>query len=125
MTANDLLKSACAMFHDYTPSDYTGVGLAGINVVLAETFEVNNRIRQNAGKDPLEDIPSITAVDQTLTYEPILTRNAMVYGLAEKLIIDDRDANLWAVFHQKYVNAVNEADRAFVTPVELFTRDGI
>jgi hypothetical protein len=125
MTANDLLKNACAMFHDYTPADYARVGLAGINIVLAEIFEVNNRIRSNNGKEPLEEIPGIAALDEALPYEDILTRNAMIYGLAEKLIVDERDAGLWAVFHQKYVNAVNEADRAFVTPVVLFTRGGI
>ncbi len=121
MTGTTLLAAAAALFYDGTPSDYATMALPLVNIMLAETYDVNNRLRIAAGSEALTDIPQLASLSETITYENKLVYTAFPYGLAEKLIIDDRDSNLWNMFNMKYVNAVNEVDVGFVEAVPFST----
>jgi len=117
MTGTQLLASAAALFNDTNSADYNTIALPSINILLAETYEINNRLRAAAGKALLTSILQLTALTEAITYEDKLVMMAMPYGLAEKLIMDDRDSSLWNVFHSKYVNHLNEMDVGFVLAV--------
>ena len=117
MTGTQLLASAAALFNDSNPADYNAIALPSLNILLAETFEINNRLRAAAGKALLTSILQLTALTEAITYEDKLVMMAMPYGLAEKLIMDDRDSSLWNVFHMKYVNHLNDMDVGFVEVV--------
>ena len=66
-------------------------------------------------------IPQLSALTETLTYENKLVFNALPYGLAVKLIADDRDSNFWNMLHAEYVNRINEMDVGFVEAVPFST----
>ena len=121
MTGTQLLASAAAVIHDAHPSDYDGFAVSWINILLAETFDINNRLRVAAGSAVLATIPQLSALTETLTYENKLVFNALPYGLAVKLIADDRDSNFWNMLHAEYVNRINEMDVGFVEAVPFST----
>jgi hypothetical protein len=129
MTGTQLLASAAALIHEANPSDYDGFALSFINILLAETYDVNNRLRVAAGSAVLTVIPQLTALTETLTYENKLVMMALPYGLAEKLIVDDRDSSLWNMLHSKYINHLMEMDVGFVEAVpfsiEIVEVDGV
>lgn len=113
MTGNDLLTRAMALYAETDTSDEDARALAVpyINMVLAETFDTNNRIRQRRGLDPLEDIPEIAALSDEIVYENHLVKLALPYGLASKLYFDEDDNSRLSMFLQEYADRVNKADR--------------
>ena len=122
MTGSGLLTSALALVGDNNPADYESLGISCINIILAETYEINNRLRVAAGLAVLTSIPEVTALSETLTYEPMLVRRALPYGLAVQLILDERDASLWNVLHAKYIDALRNIDVGFVELVSYGER---
>jgi hypothetical protein len=117
MTGNELLQRAAALFGDTNASYYAGAALPCINVLLAENFEQNNRLRSVAGLGELEALPQMGGLNETLPYENTLVYGAFSYGLAAKIFADDRDAGMLSFLHQQYVNAINDCDRGFVRAV--------
>ena len=113
MDGNELLKRAMALYAetDTNDEDVKALSVPYINMVLAETFDVNNRMRQYAGKEPLESIPEITALDETIQYEDKLVKLALPYGLAAKLYFDEDDNPRLTMFLQEYSDRVNQCDR--------------
>lgn len=91
MTVNDLLKNAVALMggdiDDLT--EYEGYAIISINTMLADLFEIQNALLKSADDETLTVIPSVTAVEDDLTYDDRLTRNVMNYGLARDLGIKD------------------------------------
>ena len=87
MTGTQLLASAAALIHEANPSDYDGFALSFINILLAETYDVNNRLRLAAGDVELTSIPQLTALTDTITTKrKRFVFNPLPYGLAVKLI---------------------------------------
>jgi hypothetical protein len=86
-----------------------------INIVLAETFDVNNRIRYSKDKAELTACPTITALTDTLTYEDELTRFALPLGLLCRLYVDEDNLAMLSVYKQEYAAAVNNADRCIAS----------
>jgi hypothetical protein len=113
LTVNELLQNALALFAetDASDADYQALAIFHTNMVLAETFEVNNRMRERAGKEELTEIPSVTALTDTIPYEDKLLRFALPFGLAEKLYFDEDNDGRLSMFKQEYANRVNQCDR--------------
>ena len=114
MTANELFQAASALYGetDTTDEDNRALAVPQINMLLAETHEVNNRMREQAGKEVLKDIPSIATLDEEIPYETKLVRLALPYGLAAMLYFgeEDNDGRL-SMFKQEYAERVNQCDR--------------
>ena len=117
MDGNELLKRAMALYAETDTNDEDSKALAVpyINMVLAETFDVNNRMREYAGKEPLESIPEIASLDDTIQYEDKLVKLALPYGLASKLYFDEDDNPRLTMFLQEYADRVNQCDRWVVS----------
>ena len=113
MTGNELLKRALAFFAETDTSDvdYQTLAIPHINMVLAETFEVNNRLRKMAGLEEFKSIPEIKTLSATIEYEDKLVYLAMPYGLAEKLYFDEENNARLSMFKQEYADRVNQCDR--------------
>ena len=113
MDGNELLKRAMALYAetDTNDEDVKALSVPYINMVLAETFDVNNRMREYAGKEPLESIPEIASLDDTIQYEDKLVKLALPYGLASKLYFDEDDNPRLTMFLQEYSDRVNQCDR--------------
>ena len=117
MDGNELLKRAMALYAetDTNDEDVKALSVPYINMVLAETFDVNNRMRDYAGKEPLESIPEIASLDDTIQYEDKLVKLALPYGLASKLYFDEDDNPRLTMFLQEYADRVNQCDRWVVS----------
>ena len=113
MDGNELLKRAMALYAetDTNDEDVKALSVPYINMVLAETFDVNNRMREYAGKEPMESIPEIASLDDTIQYEDKLVKLALPYGLASKLYFDEDDNPRLTMFLQEYADRVNQCDR--------------
>jgi hypothetical protein len=113
LTVNELLQNALALFAetDASDADYQALAIPHINMVLAETFEVNNRMRRMAKKPVLDAVPEIGALSDTIDYEDKLMRLALPYGLAEKLYFDEENDGRLSMFKQEYAERVNQCDR--------------
>lgn len=113
MDGNELLKRAMALYAetDTNDEDVKALSVPYINMVLAETFDVNNRMREYVGKEPMESIPEIASLDDTIQYEDKLVKLALPYGLASKLYFDEDDNPRLTMFLQEYADRVNQCDR--------------
>ena len=113
MDGNELLKRAMALYAetDTNDEDVKALSVPYINMVLAETFDVNNRMREYAGKEPMESIPEIASLDEAIQYEDKLVKLALPYGLASKLYFDEDDNPRLTMFLQEYADRVDQCDR--------------
>ena len=57
MTVYELLAAGAALFFENDLSGYADLAVGFVNMLLAECFETNNRIRRRAGKAALVRLP--------------------------------------------------------------------
>lgn len=112
MTADTLYQNALALIvtDKADSSDYTAFAPAVINLLLAETFEINNSLRVSKGLQPLESAPQISSLSEEPDAESELLRTALPYGICAKLLVDD-DISRAVYFQNQYALAVKECDR--------------
>jgi len=115
MTVYELLTAAAALFFESDVSSYTEMAVSFVNMLLAECFETNNRIRRRAGKEGLLAAPRLTDLKDVIPYEDGLVRLALPYGLAAKLIYDEQDSTRFNYFLNEYADRVNRCDRWVVS----------
>lgn len=111
MTVYELLGTAAALFFETEPTAYQEVALPFVNMVLAECFEANNRLRRRAGKEELSELPVMSDLQETLPYEEELVRLVLPYGLAAKLIYDEQDSARLNYFLSEYSQRLERCDR--------------
>ena len=111
MTAHKLLDNSLALLltsSSGTP-EYTSNALPLINMLLAETRHYNDIIRQQKGKEPLEDVPRILTLSDELPCEDELALTALPNALCAKLLMDDDDMAKVVYFQNQYVAACESA----------------
>lgn len=86
------------------------------NILLRELFRHNNIARDRNGKERLTVPPSVTSLEDENPYEWQFD-NAMIYGLAAKLLTAD-EHGLEGTYLQMYYAAVNGALPAQFEKVE-------
>jgi hypothetical protein len=111
MTVYELLAAGAALFFENDLSGYADLAVGFVNMLLAECFETNNRIRRRAGKAALVRLPVLKDLKDTIPYEEGLVRLAMPYGMAAKLIYDEQDSARFNYFINEYADRVNRCDR--------------
>lgn len=116
MTGNELLTRAMALYAETDTSDEDARRLAVpyINMLQAECFLVNNRIRKYLGKDELTEIVEIASLDETIECEDSLLKLAYPYGLAAKLYFDEMDNARLSMFNEEFASRVNTCDKGVV-----------
>lgn len=82
-----------------------------LNQTLAETFSVENNIRESNGEELLNSIPWITKIEDEIPYHEELTRTAFVYAVAEHYWQEELDTYQAEVCHGRYLQAVNDCKR--------------
>lgn len=80
-----------------------------INLLLAETYALNNALRAQADKPPLKEIPVLQTMDEELPYEPALAR-IMPLGGAGYLYMED-DPQIASYYSAKF-QSLKEASTA-------------
>lgn len=111
MTGADLLSAAAAIMHLGDTAGYLELAPEFINLVLAETFEVNNRLMLAKGGAELDAIPSVSTLDEEIPYDEALSRLALPLGLVCRLYADEDNNAMLSLYKQEYALAVNAADR--------------
>lgn len=103
MTVRDVYESALSLLGEFPEqeSDEEKKALSLLNTLLADCFDVNNTLRVYGEKEILRDIPYKEGLEDTLEYEESLCRDALPYGLAALIILED-DANRAGFFDFRY-----------------------
>lgn len=102
MTADAIFDIVLAlMFAEASEKDdYPGF-LPILNLFLQETYELNNGLREWAGKEPLPEVPFLTALTDEVPYEGIVVRLLLPYGVAGRLATEE-NPSMAANFVNKY-----------------------
>ena len=111
MTGNELLKQALALMAETDGEDYRELAPAYINLMLAELFDVNNRMRRHGGLEELAEMPAVSGLEEELPYMERLQRLAMPYGLVSRLFFDEEDNSRLSMFNEEYAARVNQCDK--------------
>lgn len=118
MTANEIFTTVMAlMFGEDADKDQYPPFLPMLNIILAETFDVNNAWRRQIGKEELDTIPLIGALTDEVDYEPRILRMVIPYGVAGMLYAEDDDTGMGDYYRSKYEMAKSAAAFAEFTEV--------
>ena len=103
VTAQYIFDSAVTLMfgEDADKPDYSPFILNTLNRLLAENFDNNNALRIMAGKEEMEEIPLIENMNDVVDYEPRMTRQILIYGVAGYIYSDD-DKGMGAEYKNKY-----------------------
>lgn len=118
MTIQEIYESMLAQTLE-KPADneeYEEFVVPYFNILLRELFRNNNIARQRNGKDVLYQPPTIAKRTEENPYEWQFD-NALIYGLAAKLLTAD-EHGLEGTYMQMYYAAVNDALPAQFEAVE-------
>jgi hypothetical protein len=115
MTGLDLLKNAIGLIDETDTTPYEDTVVPKINLVLAETFDLNNHRRHEKDKYALTEVPTITAIGDTLTYETELLLRVLPLGLLCRLYVSEGNIPILAMYQQEYAKAIAEAERGIAT----------
>lgn len=119
MTADEIFTDVMAlMFGEEGDKDQYPPFLSMLNIVLAETFDLNNAWRRMTGKDGLTQIPRIEQLTDEVDYEPRLLRMVIPYGVAGMLYAEDDDTGMGDYYRSKYEAAKSAAAFAEFTEVD-------
>nr|DAR87231.1 MAG TPA: hypothetical protein [Caudoviricetes sp.] len=119
MTGNDILDNALAlMFEERQRSpDYVSYAPRILNMLLPETFGVNNQLRRLAGKEPLAAPPVISTLEEEVAYEDDLVRSVLPWGLAAWLLMGDEEGR-YPDYLSMYIQQANRATQLIPEQVE-------
>lgn len=114
MTANEIFDSVIALMfsEEVDKTDYQTNFIAHLNMKLAETFYPNNSIRKAKGKEPLEEPPIITSLDDEVEYENEITRSLLPLGISGDLYVEDDDTGITNDYRERYRAGLLEVGRA-------------
>lgn len=103
VTAQYIFDSAVTLMfgEEADKPDYQPFYINTLNRLLAENFDNNNALRLIAGKDELTEIPLITDINEIVNYEPRMTRQILIYGVAGYIYSDD-DKGMGTEYKNKY-----------------------
>ena len=123
MTGTELTMRALALFSETEIEDYRELALTHINILLDETWKQNNRMRRKAGLEEMKERLQLGGLDDDITYEAELVRQALPYGLAAKLYFDEEDNARLSMFNEEYANRLNACDAFVVESVKRTPTD--
>lgn len=93
MTVQELFTQALALLDETTQERYTSefkrVLIPQVNLVLADTWWLHNRMQRVEDGDQIPEIPAVTSDLETLPYRDEINRDVLPYGLAARLILED------------------------------------
>lgn len=104
MTAQQLFNLTVGIM-GITPANatsYSDVIIPQMNTILAETYTLENNVRDHLGLSLLTTIPTVSALTDTLTYQDDVLRNVVSYGLAQLLSVSDDEYARANYFGDKY-----------------------
>jgi|GEM_PF-652636 len=113
LTVQDIYEIASSFLYEYDgdDEDSRSFSIHFLNVLLEETLNCENSIREHKGKERLEEAPYVRALTDVIDYSPSLTRTALPYGLAAQFFQENMDNFQAENYRAKYLAAVQDAGK--------------
>ncbi len=113
MTGLQIYNLASAMLYEDTGTNlpeerYT---VHFLNRIIAETFMLENNMRESEGKELLTKIPWVERIEEEIPYHEEILRTVFVYALAEHYWTEELDTYQADLNRARYLNAINECKR--------------
>lgn len=106
MTVQELFKLTVGIIGvtSNNATSYLGTLVPQVNTILAQTFELENNNREYLGLELLTEIPEVTSVSDTLTYQDNVLRKVVVWGLAQLFALSDDDVVKAGFFENRFAD---------------------
>lgn len=106
-------------------ADYEGKFLQHLNMRLEETLAINNGLRRQAGKEPMEEAPYLTEMEEEVGYESQLERLVLPLGVAMYLYVEDDETGITNDYRERYFDHLKRLEGlAFFEDVREEGEDG-
>lgn len=114
MTVNDIMKGALAICGEGAPAPYLSVfGVPWANLLMADSFEIEQNIRRAKGCPLLERLPVLGSLSDEVPYDEKLVSAAFVFGFASLIADAGSDRELGAELRARYMLAAQNAAKAY------------
>ncbi len=119
MTAEELFDIVLSLMYCPTGEggEYEQGFLALLNQRLAETYAVNDDLREFRGKEPIGGPRKVSEMSDEIDYEQELL-NALPYGIAATLFAEDDLTGMSNVYRSDYEGMLTDCVRAFIEKEE-------
>lgn len=120
MTADDIFNTVLGLMfcNKDEKADYEVSFIPMLNIIIAETFNINNARRMGNGKEEFLNIPQVGQLSDVIDYESIILRKVIPYGVAGMLYAEDDDTGMGEYYRQKYEAAKGETGYAQFSQIE-------
>lgn len=106
-------------------STYSDIYLSNLNMILADTFKLENNNREYLGLDKLTQYPVITDITTTIPYQENIVRNVLVWGLARQFALSDENTMTSGYYAQNYADMYNSENKALRKEIiDYYSTDG-
>lgn len=105
MTATELFQYVAEVMGQSVSnaSTYNGIYLSNLNLILADTFKLENNNREYLGLAKLTTYPVITNTSEVIPYQDNIIRNVLVWGLARQFALSEDDTPKYNIYAQSYM----------------------
>ena len=122
MTYGELLDRALGILEYSDRENREDFAKEMIDLVLAELWDINNRLRLSNGVPALEEIPSVGSFEDEIPYENEIVRRDLILGLVCRLAADEEDRSLHNFYSAEYAIAKREhRDRTEMTVCDCYS----
>lgn len=83
---------------------YVDTYIPQLNTILSQTFNLENNNRTALGLTLLTEIPTVTALSDTLTYQDNILRKVVVWGVAGLFALSDDDTLRAGFFEDRFAS---------------------
>lgn len=120
MTVNELFTITAGVMGSTTEnaSSYVPTLIPQVNMILAQTFNLENNNRAYYGLDLLTTIPSVSSISDILTYQDGILRRVIPWGLAQLFALSDDDIVRSQFFETRFADAVRLESKFIAQDIE-------
>lgn len=119
MTAQELFNLTVANM-GMTPSNaqtLLEIYLPNLNTILADTFKLENNNRLYNDLPILTSMPTVTSLNDVLTYQENVVRNVVMWGVARQLALADDDVKS-STYSFQYTQGFNNESKVIHSDIE-------
>lgn len=119
MTAQELFNLTVANM-GMTPSNaqtLLEIYLPNLNTILADTFKLENNNRLYNDLPILTSMPTVTSLNDILTYQENVVRNVVMWGVALQLALADDDVKS-STYSFQYTQGFNNESKVIHSDIE-------
>ena len=111
MTVHDIIRTALAGEYENIENDTEAVqhSIEVLNVLLADCYQAEQNSREAEGKELLTEIPRVTSLQDDVTYNHMMLRYVLPYGIEWKYAEQNLDMDRALRYQAMYEDAKHRA----------------